>query len=309
MALITIAAAGAGLAVGFATARIIFRPRPQTLELQAATDPRVAEQLRALQMVCGINGMASPRRHTLALDAVEAVRGTLEHLVSGSVLASSIVDVEGGVLASVGDERHVAAMASFSARLGGLGPEVWRVSWRSREGLELVAQRSPISRASRWLVCLASGAPVDRVALSRAAAESGLLEQIEGPSASAVVPLRVSDVRDYPALGRLCDHSPVLAACLWTSGERVFSAGRAKIPDAVLTAQNELQRWAGLVWPELGAALGSHFEVGGESMAFHTVDEQTVLGLVMPGGRPHPWQRITAMAPQLRQPLQMRRAG
>lgn len=308
MALITIAAATAGLAVGFATARIIARPSSRTLELQSGSDPRVADQLRALQMVCGINGTASAKRHSMALDAVEAMRGLLEQLTSRSVLASVIVDAEGGVLASVGEQKNIAATSSFSARLRGLGPEAWRVSWRSRGGIELVAQRSPISRASRWLVCLASGTPVDRVALGRAAAESGLLDRVEGPAPSPVVPLRAADVQDYPALGRLCEHSPVLAASLWAGGELVFRAGRARIPDPVLLTQNELQRWAELVEPELGAVVGTHFEVGAESLAFHAVDERTVLGLVLPGGRPHPWQRISAATPQLRAP-QVRRAG
>lgn len=309
MALVAIASAAAGLAVGFATARVFGQHPPQTLELQAGDETRAVEQLRALQMVCQISATPSTRRHALALDGVEFSRSLLEHIVHGPVLAGAVVDEQGMELSGLGAREYREAAGSFAARLEGLASNAWRVKWRSSDGVELTAQRCPLSRVARWLVCVASGAPVDPVALSRIAAETGLLAQLGEHRPTDVAPLSGPELRGRPALAHLGEHIPLLMAELWTTNESGFDLGRLRVPQTVVEAHDGLHRWASLVEHELGSSRGVCVDVGAERFGFHPVGEGAELALATPGGRGYPWQRINAAARQLYGDMTTRRAS
>ncbi len=302
-------AAGAGLVTGLATARV-FGGRRETPAMFAAPEPNEAlAELRTLRALCDIPNVNSIRRYSLATEAGEAMQRCLESLVGEDVRAAAITAEGGAVWKGLGDLDSLRDASSFAARLDHVPPKVLRVAWRSDQGIEIVAQRFPMLRQSRWVVCVASGTPVDRMRLARVAYESGLRNGIELAQDVEARPLTPADLGGWRPLVSLCEHSPLRAARVWTRGEKRFSVGAADESRPVLRTQVALHAWSQLVAAKLGAELGTLYETGSTRIAFHPVAADSLLELVTGTTRPHPWRRAYAAARQLEHSQSQREAS
>lgn len=309
MELMLALAAGAGLVTGIATTRI-FGGRKEAAVVIPPTAPEPAlEELRVLRALCGIPNVNSVRRYSLASEATEAMRSVLEPLIAQEVTAAAVTTDGGMLWAGLGDPSSLEFAGSFAARLDGVPEEVWRVTWRSQDGIELVAQRFPMVRGAQWLVCVASGTPVDRMRLARAAYESGLAAATKPSPQRDSRPLSPSELASWAPIRAVAEHTPLLAARVWTSGEESFSAGDVRMGQPTLSTQVQLEGWSQLVRNTLGSQVGTMYETTEARVCFHPIGSNGLLELTTGTTRPHPWRRAYAAARQLEHARDQREAG
>ncbi len=301
-------AAGAGLVTGIATTRIFgARKDPAVVIPPPAPEPAL-EELRVLRALCEIPNVNSVRRYSLASEAAEAMDSMLEPLVVQEVRAAAVTTAGGMLWAGLGEQRFVDIASSFAARLDGVPEDIWRVSWRSQGGIELVAQRFPMVRGARWLVCVASGTPVDRVRLARAAYESGLATATRPTVQRDIRPLSAQELARWQPIRAVAEHTPLLAARVWTRAEVSLSAGDVRVAQTTLSTQTQLSAWSRLVEDSLGHQVGTMYETADARVCFHPIGPEGLLELTTGMTRPHPWRRAYAAARQLEHARDQREA-
>ncbi len=309
MELMLAIAAGAGLVTGIATTRIFSGRRQTPAVLPEAVPEPAAQELRTLRALCEIPNVNSIRRFSLASEGDEAMRSVLESVVVHDVRAAAITGRGGMLWSGLGETPKLDAAASFAARLGDLPDDLWRVSWRSEQGIEIVAQRFSLVRDAQWLVCVASGNPVDRMRLARAAYASGLDLTARKTAERDIRPLQPSELSSWQPVRAIAEHTQLLSARIWGAGEKRFSAGDVSVGQTALETQIKLHRWSQLIQATLGQPVGTMFEGAGTRVCFHNVGTDGCLELTTATTRPHPWRRAYAAARQLQLGSEQREAS
>ncbi len=295
--IVTLAAGLSGVVVGVVAALMFRRPTPMPA-LAPPIDPDVQRELDAVRALCDLPAGATIPRHRLALDAESFTQELLGSVVRGSTAAAVVTAGDGMVWGSAGEPWARSVAASFAARLGGVAEEVWRVTWRSDAGVEVVAQRTRVHAGTRWLTCLSEGVPADRVALARVGISTGLMAAMTG-STDPRRRIGAAELAAFEPLQRLSKHVALHSATFGAPSGGVVGVGHVLRSSGIGSITAALERWAPLVRDELGAPLGIVAEGPGYVDATHVAPDGRMLWLEAAAGTPYPWVRAASVAREM----------